>query len=1704
MGFLGKTVFAKRLNKSNLFVLAFVASIISCGLATSSSTFAAEVVDNYGLYTAPDGVRWEWEVVSDSENTNEPQKLNLMFYDKPENLTTVTVPSYIDITTVSGVTPASDTYYVRNANQESQDTRFANPDPARRTANQADVTVLDMTNTSKVQIMGVKPIINPETEVELIFGENMVIGDGEGSLETDVELFVTIDVCTEFEPYAVYVGSTYYQCANFEEREFSNFTDNISINYYDPQVYYWVSKTWDDLLLYEKKNYQPTLGDIDCLDYYEMMKSNSGIQQSYTGRCLADWKTMQVKTVTTVDTGAFANYKLKLTNLEKVKYIGWYAFQNAVFNESSRDIIIKANQTAGEGVFANTNVTSATFETQEVFPAMFKGCQDLVNIDFGNVDTISYEAFENTNLGQVDFSSTNVKNILGLAFKNAGLLSIDLEGVEKIGGGAFANNDLTELYLPKSISDLSEINTFAFNKNLTKLTIAYDTLTTGTLHPLHTVMGGNVGAETNVIRGIKELNIIAPYGQNDELKSTHISYCDYENPVGNAGDVDVDCHVADSYKNVIARSYFYGFNRLEKITIGDGYEYIGSLAFYNYPTITGGPNGAYQISNFDYEYDHTALKEVVLPETLKGIGMFGLGYNCGKEELKINLPKSLEYIDAFAFYYNLGMHADVDLPNLKVLGTHAFFVSGVHNVHLYDKLERVGHSPFQSCFQLNDVIIDFDVFNPEKNTRALLAESVFTSAMFGHIQATYPLQGTSPELQEFIGNLVPTAAWGDLTHKLGNIIFTEKVQTEPSWWTFYGTAAKKIDISKTGWTRIPDMGFLNVVADEILLPEGTTRIGYSAFYFARIKEELVIPDSVKTIDANAFQNDTYVKKKRTLWDGEHAYKDGVIDDSIDCAFGQDTRPCSYSYGVKITSLPTGLESIGRNVFSMDDRFTADINLPNITTIEDNAFAGTSTRNIVLGSNIQSIGDRAFTGIGELDSLIIDCDIVDIYTEQDSKNHFMSDLFNTDTYGAQVSGWSQSLFEGYDDFDVRYGSTDIKVGKLVIGSHSITAPQQGDNIVAGGFTFYRLVPDAEIDEYGYCVNWSYTRYEGKCFEEFDRIEPFDVQTSLFYGVEAGEIDLSEAQWTTIPERAFQGVKAGTIKLPATLTGISKNAFYEAEIDNLSIPESVTTIDKEAFEYANIDNFVGLPEGVITIGEAAFYGASLGGDFVIPASVTSVGVSAFNAGGADTHYDTVTIKAPLDYEKTNNQAVFQMFWNAKMDKLVIDTSMLPVLGTLKDTPILPDEVEVDGEMVSPLRFNGEPEFHAMTMREVVIKNLPQITANAFEDCANLEKVDLSGHDSLTRISHHAFNNADKLKTFVFGDGLVGKDVALEEYAFRGTAIETMGDKSTDFALTAANFNAEDAAVFSEIPKLTTVYVPSTFTIQPAFADAEKNLNGSTIPAYTFANDPELKEVTLDYQLSKVDESAFLYDNKLEKLFVWGNTIINENDVELTIPEQTTIFAYSDAPAEAYANADSREDYDGKFYALDEVLYLTSNKYKVLLNEDKTDFGKTGLKLYGLRRDGVILESDWQDYNTAFKRTETPEGTNISFEEGRGALGPDDAAIAATVFDAPKPFNTISLANENFANVDYEFVAIASNNNPLIVVHYPDGYTGNIRNTTLVSTTVQEIIEDITDPEPEEELEVPDTGSYGALIGAATSSVSIAAVVVLGGIFIAKKQH
>ena len=1640
MGFLGKTVFAKRLNAISILTLAIFASVFCGFIAANNSAFAAEVVDNYGLYTAPDGVRWEWEVVSDSEDTNEPQKLNLMFYDKPENLTTVTVPSYNDMITITGVAPASDTYYVRSANQESQDTRFVSPDPARRTGG-ADVTVLDMTNTSKVQILGVEPIINPDVETELIFGENMVIGD------------------------AMYIQSTYISfswCTEWRKEDWFTDSDGRTYSYCSRSEGVYLSPSdiagWEDMTLEEKVNYK-----LNVEDYGYVYLGRSRIYDDEFDpnvKYVTYTPNYYINTQVGINKGAFSGYKLKLTNFNEFNYIGWHAFYNSTFSEDSTTITISGDTLLGEEIFAKTNVKKVIFNATRTGRGTFKDCAQLTEIEFGDsVETIDSDVFRNTNLGTLDLSTTNIKKVKYGAFGNTKLTSINLGNIEDIGTDAFQDNPgLTEVYLPKSINRLG-YSIFDNCNNIKKVTVAYDTLTSGTTVYFTQAFNSRDGDGNGRSRYIEDLTVLAPYEEDEPLKPTHVTYDDYKSHFdsngnwtdlrqerdggdnygssGNSGyprndyqQSEVDYAHVDTYKNVIAPNYFELMEGLKKVTIGEGMEFVGVKAFYTW--------GSKDYPSFSYNEWKNVLEtgkaanslrqwELSLPDSIKGIGNLAFT-GLGGKDLDVNLPVGLEYIGIGAFRGSMGLKGDFDLPNLIFLGDEAFMNTQIRDVVIHDTLQYFGRQVFGGCPFIRNVTIDYDIFNPEKNafhdtTRKSFNGEIyygFYDKLWNNFGINDDLRGYTEEEAAEIGIDSGTMLVdGSLKKKYGTIKFTEKAVANYPEVLYAGSGsdahgnyfasvvADKIDLSECGWTVIPPYFFSAATIGEILLPHNLETIMSNAFNTANTSEELVLPDSIKKIDYAAFNQVSLATK------------------------GLET--------LTITKLPSSLEEIGSAAFYYDLNLAIDFDSANIKMINAAAFMKTSVRDVTIRDGVENLISGAFEYIPTLRNITLDCDYYGI-----NGTYSFYGIFSTTERekSSQMQGTDRSI-----------------LNDVVFTDKNITNPKGAD----------------------------------------------------FLGFDFNSINISNTKWDKIADAMFM---RATVVEPVTM------------------PDGIKKVGRGAFQEARLELVNAFAEGLEALGEGVFYATQVTGDITIPSSVTSIGWSAFNANEADTHFGTVTIKPALDYEKTNNQAIFQMFWNASMDKLVIESPMLPVLGTLQAEPVLPDDKIVDltsnytnvvTVMIPELRADGEPEFHGMTMREVEIKNLPAITANAFEECANLESVSFADHTNLEEIAQYAFNNDTKLKHFTFGDGLVNKDVALKEYAFNNTAVETIGTtNNTDFNLAAANFNTVQEHVFSNMPKLKSVDIPNNFNVDPAMADAEKNVNGAHITSFTFSDDPELEQVTVAYQVAEIRDGAFLNDEKLSKLFVWGNAEIQESDDLIrdfnntTIPKGTTIFGYSDAPAEAYANAESKNDYDGKFYALDEVLYLTSNKSKVLLNEDKTDFDKTGLKLYGLRRDGVILESDWQNYNTAFKRTETPEGTNISFEEGRGALGPDDAAIAATVFDAPKPFSTISLANQNFANVDYEFLSMPSSDNPLIVVHYPDGYTGNIRNTTLISMTIEDIIEEITpdpepakpepakpEPEPEDELEVPDTGSYGALIGAATSSVSIATIIVLGGIFIAKRR-
>ena len=139
--------------RNNWVFVAFCAFGLSAitSVLINNSAFAA----GSGIITNGDA---RWEYILEDATADKPQELTIKFYDKTPSATTVTVPSLDWLkANVPGASADLDTYLLKNANTTQQDSNYS-PTPARRTAT-ASTTVLDMTNTSKIQIFGVKILL---------------------------------------------------------------------------------------------------------------------------------------------------------------------------------------------------------------------------------------------------------------------------------------------------------------------------------------------------------------------------------------------------------------------------------------------------------------------------------------------------------------------------------------------------------------------------------------------------------------------------------------------------------------------------------------------------------------------------------------------------------------------------------------------------------------------------------------------------------------------------------------------------------------------------------------------------------------------------------------------------------------------------------------------------------------------------------------------------------------------------------------------------------------------------------------------------------------------------------------------------------------------------------------------------------------------------------------------------------------------------------------------------------------------------------------------------------------------------------------------------------------------------------------------------------------------------------------------------------
>ena len=1682
-------VMSKTKTCSNRVFVAFCALLASVLFASilGSDSFAA----GSGIITDANDTRWEYSV--EDATADRPQRLTIRFYDKTPSATTVTVPSLDWLkSNVPGASADLDTYFLKDAFPDLQDEDY--PTETRRAAT-AETTKLDMSNTSKIQIIGVKPIINPEVETELVFGENMVIGE-------KITKTARIGYCksrslnASNQYYCRYAGYSYEinRGIGYTIEEFEDFIPN-----------------WDRMTDEEQEAYMPSYNDVlaasGCVvapfylpaaDYDPNVTCYVPSGSSYQNYYIENKRVSY----------AFAGYKLKLTNFDdsKFNYVGWKAFSGSTFNEANTTMTISGSSFAGSDIFEKTNVKNITINTDTIGSGLFRGCQHIESITFGEgIDNIVEDTFAGTNLTSFDFTNSGIKRVKARAFEGANLTSVNFTGLERIDWQAFKDNDIKEISLPKSLLRI-EGEVFRGNDNLKKVTIAYDTLSSGMILPFWVVLS-NQGS----IQSVEEVNVIAPYAADEPVGATHVSYDDYRwhfdimfnyteqetdrfnNKTGlitesswNAGwpestgarigkeyqFEDLYANV-DSYKNVLAPHYFANFNNLKKITIGEGYEYIGTSAFWY---TSNGING--WATSYNQHIDGTCdwyvyrqgwvynqrcgegsgryLEKIQLPETLKGVGNLAFEGSWATQ-VDVNLPRSLEFIGLAAFRALFHMTGDFDLPNIKYIGDHAFRGTALRNITIHDSIYYWGIKAFSDIPTIQDITIDCDLYDPDRqiiwtyinelNYDSNDAKLQVFKMQFGHYNG-YGSPPATDEEKEYWGiRTIYNQMNSTEMPKFGKITFTEKViheipmlshYTTPgadwmdsingidgnsSYGNWFGeTAADEIDLSATAWKIVPRNFMKNVIVDKLTLPHNLETISHHAFVSLMTKEELVIPDSVKIIGAYAFES----------FYTSYRYYDGILGERD----GLETPI--------ITKLPSSLEYIGYHAFWGDKNLTADLNAPNLQYIGPEAFMDTGIRDVLIPSGVKWLGEGTFWS-PNLRDITIDADFGAIT----SVNHI-----DDYVYPEYLADWAGNAIEA-----------SYEIATMYFKKICLTSP----NYCPGGWeeTFkqgkhLRSLSSIFVKNYG---------LEGSALIAADQRESGDSYGSIvftdknvtdlkgdpgiFSGLTIGTVDMGAANWTKITEQpyAFANAHIGTLILPGGVKTITEGAFHDAVIDNeFSIPATTKTIGRAAFQNATASIMNVLPEGVKNIGGAAFYEADVTDNLVIPSTVEYVGFSAFNAGSKDVHYDTVTIKPSLTFAETDNQLVHQFMWNSSIDKLIIDSENLPALDY--------------GAQVT-----GVQEFWNMDMTSVEINNLPGISYGAFDSCADLKTVDMSNNSVIRNIGEEAFIRAGKLDMIKFSPAVKNETISVGPNAFAGTGFTELGDSSTGFDLTAAKFDASVGHSFASMPKLKKVTVP-------------RNFSGATIPEYTFYNNVLLEEAQIDYKITDIKNAAFALDNNLKRIFIWGDTIVQDDSLDgyaqptrgrtravvgPTIPEATDIYAYSTSKTEAYAASPERSDFNGTFYPLDEVLYLTSNHPTVLLNEDDTDFDKSNLIVYAMRRDGIILESDsWQEFDgNAYSRA----GKGLNFEHMAETIAENEAF--GTVWDTPVPVSELDLSNQNFANLAY-LIRPADDDPAVLTVDlkHTDAYTAYLANTNVDPRDyVPEPIPDEPDePTPDEPIPAP----------------------------------
>lgn len=498
----------------------------------------------------------------------------------------------------------------------------------------------------------------------------------------------------------------------------------------------------------------------------------------------------------------------------------------------------------------------------------------------------------------------------------------------------------------------------------------------------------------------------------------------------------------------------------------------GPSAYWSFDSSTGTLtiSGSGAMNDYEYGNDYPwmdyrdSIQTIVIGDQITQIGRYAFtGTACST----IKFGKNVRSIGERAFLECRNLNGDLTIPDsVQTIGDNAFegCTGLTGKLTLGNGLQTIGFNAFYDCPFSGDLVIPDSVtmigiqafycrpyYLPETQGTLTLGRNLRTIGEFAFLKSRYTGSLTIPDSVVEIGkrafyqceNLNGTLTLGKGLRTIGERAFTDcsfsggltipegvteiaegafcsssKYSSSPAPGKITGTLTLPSTLKTIGAYAFAYEGF----SGELLIPDGVTSIGANAFAECDgFGGTLSLPDSIKTVGERAFyqcEGFTGLKLPAGLTKIEmrsfaHMYglqTEVVIPEGV-TEIGESAFSCSYMPSVR---LPSTLKKIEKQAFQFAG--LTKITLPNgLETIGDEAFDGCRFKKaIVLPASIKSIGKKAFYGYSYYGSGTLGAYFLgaapQIVGTLNANCSFPSDW--TLFYLPGTSGWTGDTYEGY--------------------------------------------------------------------------------------------------------------------------------------------------------------------------------------------------------------------------------------------------------------------------------------------------------------------------------------------------------------------------------------------------------------------------------------------------------------------------------------------------------------------------------------------------------------------------------------------------------------------------------------------------------------------------------------------------------------------